>query len=69
MRNNFLVSLFAILVLAVSSSNATPIFAEQYKMKCNACHSLTPTLNKTGLQFLRNGFRFSRDDKSWLSDF
>ena len=69
MRNKFLISLFAMLVLAITSANATPIFAEQYKMKCNACHSLTPTLNKTGLQFLRNGFRFSKDDKTWLSGF
>ncbi len=57
------------LVMGFDQANATPIFAEQYKMKCNACHSLTPTLNKTGLQFLRNGFRFSKDDKTWLSGF
>jgi hypothetical protein len=49
--------------------NATPVFATQYKMKCNACHSMMPTLNKTGLTFLRNGFRFSKDDQSMASQF
>jgi hypothetical protein len=69
MKIKFILSLFAILFVALTSANATPIFAEQYKMKCNGCHSLTPTLNKTGLQFLRNGFRFSKDDKPWLEGF
>ncbi len=69
MKNRFLIALFAILTIALTDVKATPIFAEQYKMRCNACHSLTPTLNKTGLEFLRNGFRFSKDDQSWLSKF
>jgi hypothetical protein len=69
MKNRFLLSVFVLFVVALTNANATPIFAEQYKMKCNGCHSLTPTLNKTGLQFLRNGFRFSSSDKSWLSGF
>jgi hypothetical protein len=63
-----ILAVFTMLLIAVES-NATPIFAEQYKMKCNGCHTLTPTLNKTGLRFLRNGFRFSKDDPSWLSGF
>jgi hypothetical protein len=49
--------------------NATPIFATQYNMKCKACHSMMPTLNKTGLTFLRNGFRFSKDDQTMASKF
>ncbi len=69
MKNRFLIAFFAILVMALTNANATPIFAEQYKMKCNACHSLTPTLNKTGLKFLRNGFRFSQGEQTLLSQF
>jgi hypothetical protein len=67
--NKFILMIFTILFVAITNANATPIFAEQYKMKCNGCHSLTPTLNKTGLEFLRNGFRFSKDDKPWLEGF
>ncbi len=63
-----ILAIFTMLFIA-AEADATPIFAEQYKMKCNACHTLTPTLNKTGLRFLRNGFRFSKDDRSWLSGF
>lgn len=69
MKIKLILSLFVIFFVFSTQVNATPIFAEQYKMKCNGCHSLTPTLNKTGLQFLRNGFRFSKDDKTWLSGF
>ncbi len=63
--------LFAIIIIvfSISEAEATPIFAKQYNMRCNACHTLIPTLNKTGLQFLRNGFRFSDSDKTWLSGF
>ena len=69
MKNRFLIALLGMLFVALTNANATPIFAEQYKMKCNDCHSLTPTLNKTGLEFLRNGFRFTKDDQTWLSGF
>lgn len=69
MNMKIVISLVLLTVFALNKASATPIFAEQYKMKCNACHSLTPTLNKTGLQFLRNGFRFSKSDKTWLNGF
>jgi hypothetical protein len=69
MKKNLILSALIMMFVALTQVNATPIFAEQYKMRCNACHSLTPTLNKTGLRFLRNGFRFSKDDKTWLSGF
>jgi len=62
-------TLLALLTTLSVELNATPIFATQYKMKCNACHSMMPTLNKTGLTFLRNGFRFSKDDQTMASKF
>jgi len=69
MKKRFMLSLLVMFFISLTSANATPIFAEQYKMKCNGCHTLTPTLNQTGLSFLRNGFRFSKDDKPWLEGF
>ena len=69
MNIKIVISLLMLALFALEDASATPIFAEQYKMRCNACHSLTPTLNKTGLQFLRNGFRFSKSDKTWLEGF
>ncbi len=68
MKLKFIIGLILV-VIGFEEVNATPIFAEQYKMRCNACHSLAPTLNSTGLKFLRNGFRFSKDDKTWLEGF
>jgi hypothetical protein len=68
MMKKLLLALGTMLFITVQVE-ATPIFAEQYKMKCSGCHSLTPTLNKTGLTFLRNGFRFSKDDATWVSGF
>ncbi len=62
--------LFLVVLLgSFTQLHATPIFASQYKMRCNSCHSMMPTLNKTGLKFLRNGFRFSKDDKTMAEAF
>jgi hypothetical protein len=69
MRNKWFLSLTVILFGVLTQVEATPIFAAQYKMKCNSCHSMMPTLNKTGLKFLRNGFRFSKDDKTMAEAF
>ena len=61
--------LFLMLFGILTQLQATPIFAEQYKMQCNSCHNMMPTLNKTGLKFLRNGFRFSTHDKTLAEAF
>ncbi len=69
MNKKWLLSSTIILLTLFTEVQATPIFASQYKMKCNACHTLAPTLNKTGQQFLRNGFRFSKEDKTLAEAF
>ncbi len=54
------------IILSVSLQ-ATTIFARQYDMQCVACHvGVPPTLNSTGMTFLRNGMRFSKDDQTTL---
>ena len=61
--------LFLVVGIIVTSVSlqATTIFARQYDMQCNACHvGVPPTLNSTGMTFLRNGFRFSKDDATTL---
>ena len=60
---------FIILGSLLTSLNATPIFASQYKLRCNTCHNMMPTLNRTGLKFLRNGFRFSKEDRTLAEAF
>jgi len=69
MRNKWFLSLLVIFFGVLTQVQATPVFAGQYKMKCKSCHSMMPTLNKTGLKFLRNGFRFSKNDKTMAEAF
>jgi hypothetical protein len=61
--------LFAILFLALSQANANPTFSKKYGLKCGTCHSMLPTLNSTGLKFMRNGFRFDRNETTTLDGF
>jgi len=69
MKKSLFLSLFVIFFASLTQLQATPVFAKQYNQKCNACHSMMPTLNATGQRFLRNGFRFSKDDPTMLSNF
>ena len=69
MRNRGFLLLLVMLFGIATQVQATPVFASQYNMNCNACHSMMPTLNKTGLKFLRNGFRFSKNDKTMAEAF
>ncbi len=69
MKVKIVLSLLALSTSVPTALKATPIFASQYNMKCKSCHSMMPTLNKTGLMFLRNGFRFSNTDETMASKF
>jgi hypothetical protein len=69
MRKNLFILLFAIFFLALTQANANPTFSAKYNMKCSSCHSMLPTLNARGLKFLRDGFRFSKDETTTLEGF
>jgi len=69
MKKQWFISLLVIMFGVAMQVEATPIFAAQNNMKCTSCHTMMPTLNKTGLQFLRNGFRFSKNDKTMAEAF
>lgn len=61
--------LYAFLVMMLISiyAEATTVFARQNNMQCSSCHvGPPPMLNKTGMTFFRNGFRFSKDDLTTL---
>jgi len=60
--------LIAIAVVVTSvSMQASTIFARQYNMSCSGCHvGFPPMMNNTGMEFMRNGMRFSKDDKTTL---
>jgi len=69
MKKKIALSLGILFTGFATNLHATPVFSKQYDMRCNSCHSMMPTLNKTGLSFLRNGFRFSKDDQTMASKF
>ena len=50
------------MILYSTYAYATPNFAREYSADCMTCHTMIPTLNETGKSFLRNGFRFSKED-------
>jgi len=58
--------IISILLLTALHLYATPQFAREYNVQCSACHSAVPVLNETGRDFLRNGLRFSFDEKTTL---
>ena len=55
-----------LLFIYIVNLYATPQFAKEYNVNCSACHSAVPVLNETGRGFLRDGFRFSVEEKTTL---
>jgi hypothetical protein len=64
------VSLFLVLILVVvvltGSSYAIPAFSRQYGTSCTTCHIDFPKLNDFGKAFKDAGFKFPKDDESFL---
>ncbi len=69
MKGRFGISLLAIFFVILTQVSANPTFSKKYNMKCSGCHSMVPTLNANGLKFLRNGFRFDRNETTTLDGF
>src|SRR5215472_3690555 len=60
--------LFSLLVLIVLSgtSPAIPAFSRQYGTSCSTCHIDFPKLNDFGKAFKDAGFKFPKDDESFV---
>jgi hypothetical protein len=50
------------IVLVPQSGQAIPAFARKYGVKCYACHTIPPALNKNGYMFKRLGYRMPPDE-------
>lgn len=48
--------------------NAIPAFSRKYQTSCTTCHSNYPELNDFGEAFKRNGFKFPKDDETFVKD-
>jgi hypothetical protein len=67
----FFAGLFALISLAVVLSTpppagAIPAFSRKYGTSCTTCHSDFPKLNDFGKAFKDAGFKFPKDDESFL---
>jgi hypothetical protein len=53
---------FALLLLIPTPGHAIPAFARKFGVKCYACHTVPPALNKNGYMFKRLGYRMPPDE-------
>lgn len=66
-RRIFLAVVGLLMVLALSgTSSAIPAFSRQYGTSCSTCHVDFPKLNDFGKAFKDAGFKFPKDDESFV---
>ena len=58
--------LLLLLVLLSGSSYAIPAFSRQYGTSCSTCHVDFPKLNDFGKAFKDAGFKFPKDDETFI---
>ena len=71
------ISLFAVVVTLVvlwavlwsaPKSSAIPAFSRKYQTSCTTCHNNYPELNDFGEAFKKNGFKFPKDDETFVKE-
>lgn len=55
-----------ILLSQSTPSYAIPAFSRKYQTSCSTCHNNYPELNDFGLAFKKNGFKFPKDDETFV---
>ena len=61
-----LIPILAALYLLLPSALAIPAFSRQYQTSCSTCHVDFPKLNDFGKAFKDAGFKFPKDDETYL---
>jgi len=56
------------LLVSVPSGKAIPAFSRKYQTSCTTCHNNYPELNDFGLAFKKNGFKFPKDDETFVKE-
>jgi hypothetical protein len=56
------------MVAATPRASAIPAFSRKYQTSCTTCHNNYPELNDFGLAFKKNGFKFPKDDETFVKD-
>jgi hypothetical protein len=64
-----LFGLWVLLLIGHSTpSYAIPAFSRKYQTSCTTCHSNFPQLNDFGEAFKKNGFKFPKDDETFVKE-
>jgi len=63
-----LLGILAVVTLLVTapSGKAIPAFSRKYGTSCTTCHNNFPELNDFGEAFKKNGFKFPKDDETFV---
>src|ERR1022692_4774244 len=59
---NAILLVLGLLFFLPQPGNAIPAFARKFGVKCYACHTVPPALNKNGYMFKRLGYRLPPDE-------
>src|SRR5215469_8053397 len=54
--------------VSAPGANAIPAFSRKYQTSCTTCHSNFPELNDFGIAFKKNGFKFPKDDETFVKE-
>jgi hypothetical protein len=57
-----------VMLASVPKSSAIPAFSRKYQTSCTTCHNNYPELNDFGEAFKKNGFKFPKDDESFVKE-
>src|SRR5579859_5364599 len=57
-----------LMLASVPKTSAIPAFSRKYQTSCTTCHSDYPELNDFGEAFKKNGFKFPKDDESFVKE-
>ncbi|HXT25878.1 MAG TPA: hypothetical protein VN749_13730 [Candidatus Eisenbacteria bacterium] len=59
---------FVVMFANVTNTHAIPAFSRKYQTSCTTCHSNYPELNDFGEAFKKNGFKFPKDDETFVKE-
>src|SRR5476649_522999 len=60
--------LLFLVLMPAPKAVAIPAFARKYQTACQTCHSNFPELNDFGEAFKKNGFKFPKDDETFVKE-
>jgi len=57
-----------VMIASAPRTSAIPAFSRKYQTSCTTCHNTYPELNDFGEAFKKNGFKFPKDDETFVKE-